>query len=147
MFHYKIVRHCLMTFEIVGEFVRDIDRNCKFCRTQPETIQHLLWDCPIVQIFIRNVNAAIMENYPLYYSHWNKRNFIFSDQGSNILLPHNIFALYLKYYLWMTRCNEEMPFIEGFCRFFNFEINIIKTAFRQKSAIDRLKCINLDNLN
>ncbi|KAK9996482.1 hypothetical protein SO802_021168 [Lithocarpus litseifolius] len=29
----------------------DVDRNCVFCRQQPETNAHLLWECP----FARNV--------------------------------------------------------------------------------------------
>ena len=29
----------------------DVDRNCEFCRQQPETGAHLLWECP----FTRNV--------------------------------------------------------------------------------------------
>ena len=130
-----------MTFELVGTIFTEIDKDCKYCRAQPENIQHLFWDCEIVKTFIQDVNNAIMSDYPLYFSHWNKRNFIFSDQGSNIQLPHNIFALYLKFYIWKTRCNEELLTLRGFINFFNYEVNIIKLAFCKNKIIDRLLTI------
>ena len=141
LFHYKIVRHCLMTNEIVGQFITGIEKHCTFCNYPLESISHLFWECRIVKNFLREVNEGIRENFPLYFSHWNKRNFIFSDQGNSILLPHNIFALYLKYYIWISRCNGAVPIHEGFYRFFNYEISLTKTAFRQKVAIDRLTCL------
>ena len=81
-----------MTNDLVGEFIQGHEKACTFCNAQPESIQHLFWDCQVAKTFIQNVNNGIIGDYPLYYSHWNKRNFIFSDQGSNILLPHNIFS-------------------------------------------------------
>ena len=141
LFHYKIIRHCLMTNEIVGQFLTGIEKNCTFCNNPLESISHLFWECQITKNFVQNVYEEIRENYPLYFSHWNKRNFIFSDQGNSILSPHNIFSLYLKYYIWISRCNGVVPIFGGFSRFFNNEISLIKAAFRQKVAIDRLTCL------
>ena len=142
MFHFKIVRHCLMTNEIVGQFITDTETSCTLCNQGRESILHGFWDCHVSKTFIDNANEYIRENYPLYYSHWNRRNFVFSDQGSSILLPHNIFSLYLKYYLWITRCKGEQPILISFKRFFNNEIELVKAAFRHKIAMDRLTCIN-----
>ena len=142
LFHYKIIRHCLMTNEVIGQFMNGIETNCTFCNSPLESISHLFWECTVSQTFIINVNEEIRENYPLYFSHWNKRNFIFSDQGNSILLPHNIFSLYVKYYIWISRCKGVRPVLDGFLRFLNAEIILIKAAFRQKLAIDRLTCID-----
>ena len=56
-------------------------------------------------------------------------------------LTHNIFSLYLKFFLWKKRCKRLMPNIIGFKNFLNYEIMLIKDAFRGKIVIDRLTCI------
>ena len=138
----KLAAHCLLTNEVVGQFIRDTENDCTFCNESQESILHLFWECNVSKNFIDNANEHIRENYPLYFSHWNRRNFVFSDQGSSILLPHNIFSLYLKYYIWLARCKGGQPILVSFLRFFNSEINLVKAAFRQKLVIDRLTCIN-----
>ena len=138
LFHYKIVRGILMTNDRVSRIILHQQTLCTFCNTTTETICHLFWLCPVVSDFIRLINNTVLNDYQLYYSTWNKRNFIFSAQAKNVLSPQNIFALYLKYYIWTQRCFKKPLTARGFINYFNAEIMLIKAAFRGKVVIDRL---------
>ena len=142
LFHYKIVRGILMTNDKVSRILTQQLTLCTFCNNATETICHLFWLCPIVADFIQLINNRIVNDYPLYYSTWNKRNFIFSAKARNILNPQNIFALYLKYYIWLQRCYKKPLNMVGFKNYFNSEINLTKAAFRGNAMADRLLLID-----
>ena len=84
----------------------------------------------------------VLNDYPLYYTVWNKRNFVFSAKGRNILNPLNIFSLYVKYYIWRQRCSNATLNVTGFKNFFNYEISLTKAAFRGNPVIDKLMIID-----
>ena len=142
LFHFKIVRGIIMTNERVSRIITQQVTLCTFCNRATETICHLFWLCPIVSNFIQLVNNMILNDYPLYYTVWNKRNFVFSAKARNILNPQNIFALYVKYFIWLQRCNKNSLNIIGFKNYFNYEISMTKAAFRGNASIDKLMIID-----
>ena len=131
-----------MTNDRVSRIITQQLTLCTFCNNATETICHLFWLCPNVASFIHQVNNRILNDYPLYYTVWNKRNFVFSAKARNILNPQNIFSLYLKYFIWLQRCNKKPLNVNGFKNYFNYEINMTKAAFRGNATIDRLMIID-----
>ena len=130
-----------MTNDRVSRIITQQQTLCTFCNGATETICHLFWLCPVVSDFINLINNNVLNNFPLYYASWNKRNFIFSAQAKNVLNPQNVFALYLKYYIWIQRCYKKPLNITGFKNYFNSELLLIKAAFRGKTVVDRLLLI------
>ena len=130
-----------MTNERVSKIIREQLTLCTFCNNATETICHLFWECPIVGNFIQQINNRVIAEYPLYFSAWNKRSFVFSAKAKNILNPQNVFSLYIKYYIWIQRYYKKVLSVMGFINYFNHELSITKTAFRGNMTIDRLQII------
>ena len=137
-FQYQIVRHCLKTNNVVSNFVPDVRPSCTFCNSEVEDIKHLFWECVIVKSFIAEVLIYILNTNPIYHLEHTMRTFIFCSNGKDILLPHNMAALYMKYYIWKTRCCCSTLSLNGFINMFNFEIRLLKLAFASFSCVSML---------
>ena len=126
---YQIVRGTLKTNRIISKFSANTTSQCTLCNDDTETILHLFWDCIHVQIFIREVKTKINENnLPVLFNH-NRKSFIFNTNGK-ITDRNNIFALFMKLYIWKVRCKGSILSSNLFIDFFKSEIHILRHAFQ-----------------
>ena len=58
LFNIKIVKH----------------NTCTFCEDVPETIVHLFWQCPITQIFIKEILSRELASATRSFTHRNTYN-------------------------------------------------------------------------
>ena len=138
---YQIVRGTLKTNKIVAKFKANVDANCSFCHLEIENISHLFWNCPMVKTFINDVSELSFVQNPAYHIENDLKSFIFCNKDSTTS-PNMILKMYMKYYIWIIRCNNNSLNIRNFINWFNKEINILRTAY-QGSDLDSLTNILL----
>ena len=101
IFYYNIVRGILKTNRIISKFVPEISENCTFCNTEKETILHLFWECNVVKAFINLSQESVGNILPEIMHNLSRNGFIFGRADKPIYEIKNLFAIYLKYYIWI----------------------------------------------
>ena len=92
--------------------------NCKFCNDSVETLQHLLWECPIVNQFWQNLLQLIHEKCHhctrFYFCPeivlFGLANEIYTDRIMDFII------LFAKFYIYKCKLNELRPDILSFLR-------------------------------
>ena len=136
-FQYQINRLILKTNETVSKFIPNIMTLCNFCGHRSETVLHLLWECPVVNSFYRQVLESVRESVPMYYWPMERTSFIFLMVNKK-MYELNMFTLYLKLFVWKQKHKRLQLHLMAFHNYFNHELKIIKKAFRGNPRYDRL---------
>ena len=78
---------------------------CTFCHNELETIEHILWDCEIIKIFLDNFQLSMQRNGITF--EFDKKNFIFGLHTKlNENRVHNLILLITKFYIYKSRCSN-----------------------------------------
>ena len=147
--NYQIVRGTLKTNRIICKFIPEISEKCSFCNNDVETISHLFWDCPISSAFINSVFLSL-RNWPGFDRDFTSNSFIFGNLNEFPSSPMNFLSLYLKHYIWVSRCKKTSPELTGFLNKFKFEVRIFKNCidnFPQLSYLNQFDISDLLNSN
>ena len=120
--NFQISRGTLKTNRIIGKFVTGINEYCTFCSTQIESISHLFWNCTITTDFINNVYQQLKYWPSLKIS--AKKEFLFGITRDSAFSPMNFLNLYMKLFIWTTRCKKNRLSITGFLAYLKFEISV-----------------------
>ena len=72
-FQFKILHRTLTTNIFFKKCNIKQDDKCTFCKNEPESIEHLFWDCNFVQKFWKNVSEKF-KPYFNFTSALNKKN-------------------------------------------------------------------------
>ena len=104
-FQYRILSRILASNLFLFKIKVKDNKNCTFCGGEEETIEHLLWECDCVQIFLRDFESHL-ENKTNFQVSIKKNNFLFGflDRKKTI---QNKLILWLKYYIYTTRCKDK----------------------------------------
>ena len=129
---YQIVRNCLKTNIIVSKFTQ-ISPSCTFCQTVPESISHLFWDCNITKTFIENIRTLLYAAGVDFA--FSKNSFLFGTTPGMSNSLCNLIANFMKLFIWISRCKNNICTSDNFIRWFNFEIDILKLAFLDNEVI------------
>lgn len=90
------------------------DPLCYYCQLHEETITHLFWQCEKIKLFLKeliqwlksnNIKCEISEEY-----------FILGLRKSNISEILRFIILYAKYYIYITRCNQQVLLLDVYKR-------------------------------
>ena len=73
-----------------------------FCRCETETIEHILWDCEIVQALLYDLVTFCMNKIHKHIS-FAKKIFILGSCVKKDTVK-NLIALQIKYYIYSMRC-------------------------------------------
>ena len=127
-FQYRILHRALTTNDyLYKRKVIDSDR-CTFCKTEKETISHLLWDCTYTETFWKHVSEWITKNTPHVHSlNITEQLVIFGvkdDATTDKVL--DLIMLIAKYYIFRCRC---LKTIQNFTCF--------SKEVRQRAAIEK----------
>lgn len=136
---YRINHYILTTNKLLFKMKIVDDPYCTFCHTENETIEHLIWNCNIVQDFLHDV-----ENW--FLSHGTsipitKLSFIFGDVSKcSKNDPKNIIFFNIKQYIYSTRCFKN-----------NLSIVALKCKLQDMYKIEKMlavknKCITQFNI-
>lgn len=106
-FQYRINHKILATNNYLFKINIINSPICVFCNQEDETIEHLLWDCCIVQEFLHRVNNLLLDfniQLPL-----NKKDFLFSIEDYKQKKLIQLIILEIKYYIYTARCLKQKP--------------------------------------
>ena len=59
---YRILQNILTTNYSVSKYDPNQDPKCTFCKLQPETVEHLFWNCFVVQKYLTDLNLWFVQN-------------------------------------------------------------------------------------
>ena len=121
---YQIVRGTLKTNRIISKFVPGVNSSCTFCENFIENILHLFWECENVSNFLVSIYDYFVIRWDSISAIPNRKEFIFGIKTKNMYSPENLLILYVKYYIWVTRCRKVNLDINGFLNWFKFELKI-----------------------
>uniref|UniRef100_A0A8C5H190 Reverse transcriptase zinc-binding domain-containing protein n=1 Tax=Gouania willdenowi TaxID=441366 RepID=A0A8C5H190_GOUWI len=133
---FKILHKYYPANHFMTKFKRDIDVNCCFCGTHPESVQHLFWSCSHSRIFWKDFSQFIIVHlYKDFSLKWEDivlcffRNY--SKENAFVLI--NLMIILAKYYIHKCKYTSQKPtFIHFHCDIINY-INLIKKSKNKKA--------------
>ena len=111
-FQYKVLNRILYTNEKLHKIGFTPHKDCTFCKSESETLTHLLYHCPFSIAFWRDFEEywLLIKNEQIYLT--------LEDIIVGIIKRPcpllNYFLLIAKLYLWDCRRNQTFPSIYGF---------------------------------
>ena len=96
---------------------------------------HLLWECNIFQTMILRFKELMRGVNDIYVTEWTPRAYFFSNSSNFILRPENITTLYMKKYIWRSRCEKRRPCEHEFYRILQ---QYIKAAYTNHAVLGLL---------
>ena len=111
---------------VVAKFKPEVNENCTFCNSEPETIQHLFYYCNISRRFINdcliwfrshglNIDTQFIDVY----------DFLFLQRIRNRSFECFLSLMSIKYFIWISRCNKKEPFVDDFKDWHSKELDLI----------------------
>ena len=111
-FHYRIVTRIIATNTFLFRIGRSETPLCTFCKLCNETLIHILWECEIVQTFIKEVITYLKDSYNAIIQ-YNMRSWIFPRTAD--LSDINIIAITLiKLVIFKSKYKGRRPCIGHF---------------------------------
>ena len=76
---------------------------CTFCKIHDETIEHLFFDCPVTQIFLKSLSKQLKQ----YYNNliFDKKEYFFGFESGDLLV--NLISIITKNYIFKCKLNEQ----------------------------------------
>ena len=111
-FHYRIVSRIIATNTFLYRIGKSETSQCSFCKSCDETLCHVLWECPIVQSFIKDVVALLNEKCNILVQFTNESWFfprLLEESRINILI-----ITIAKLTIYKSKCKENIPNIQHF---------------------------------
>ena len=105
-FQFRINHRILGTNLLLHKIDNNTDYKCTFCKREPETIEHLLWECELVKKLLNDFDIfTTANNIPFTY---NKITFLFGLYSENKhFRVDSYIILCIKYYIYKTRCQNK----------------------------------------
>ena len=147
---YQIVKGTLKTNHIVSKWKPGVQKECTFCNIETEDNLHLFWNCDISRSFIAECIAFLDTKWPETLTFPTRVNFLFGIMGEKVFSPRNYLYLYIKRFIWIKRCNGNLPILADFKKWFSSELNIAFNCikkFKNLSFLENQSYRNLNDLN
>ena len=110
-FQYKIIQKKLTTNVLRNKYTEETDNKCELCKTEVETVIHLLCECKKVQKMWNLLNQWCKYHYNIVISLTNEVILFNVYSGKEKKLINSLILL-LKRYIYITKCKKEnMSFI------------------------------------
>ena len=122
-FQYQINRGVLKTNNVLTHFVENQSNLCTFCQLHIETIIHLFWDCPIVNDFYNQL-SVFFNSIRVTWPPVNREKFLFGNSKDGFLSLTEYTYLYLKYFIWCTRCTKNELSLAAFKNKFKVSVTL-----------------------
>lgn len=107
-FQYRLFMHAIIT-NVHLKIWKIIDNDfCTFCKSERESILHLLCDCPCVKHLWKTIENWCNRIEP-YSCTFSKETIIFNSISNNPKSVVNTIVLIAKYYIYKSRCFNNKP--------------------------------------
>lgn len=113
--HYKIISRIYPTNKLLFAMKIASSNICSFCQEATETLSHLFWHCPKVQMFISEVCKHMKQEYNKVIN-VNVSSWFFLNGMSNI---DTLIITVIKYVIHKSRTEVSMPSL-------TFMLNVLK---------------------
>ena len=132
-FQYKILTRTLTTNRYLKFFKIVESDQCYFCKDSIETIEHLLWFCPVVSNFWKDI-FSVINNHLEVNIHLNSKAILLGYQGNKYpRLINHIFNI-IKRYIYVTKCIER-----------NLNLEIVLKMIKKHQQIEKYIAQNKSN--
>lgn len=125
-FQAKILHRILCTKKLLYKCKLAPSPMCTFCKQHVETIEHLLWDCPIVEIFWNDL-LEIIRSKCLHCERFSftKELVIFNYmEGVRTDKPMDLIVLLAKFFIYKCQKQDSVPRAENFIHALKDRYNI-----------------------
>jgi len=110
-FQYQILQRALVTNVFLHKYnIKDSDR-CYFCGNHAETLDHLFYDCILIQDLWLDINNTLSP-YIDISKHMSRKNILLGTENANELLINHLFII-VKRYIYVQHCKERTISIQG----------------------------------
>ena len=83
-FQFKLLHRIISTNSFLHKIKLKNTNFCTFCKIHDETIEHLFFDCPVTQFFLKSLSKQLKQYY---------KNLIFDKKNISLALSRGIFLL------------------------------------------------------
>ena len=111
-FQYKVLNFILYTNTKLHKIGYITDDKCSFCKSEPETLLHLLFNCLYSKLFWKDFEFFFY-SLSKEFVHLSLRDVLIGIISSDCPLL-NYFLLIAKLYLWDCRRSQILPSLAGF---------------------------------
>ena len=105
---FKLRHNRLYTNVVIHQINKDVRRECDICKTDPETLMHLYYECDKLKIFFMKLKEFLQENWGKQYfegKDW-KKTFLFGvwekKEKVNINMINYVLS-HARYAVWLRR--------------------------------------------
>ena len=129
-FQYRILHSIIATNNSLTKMHIRQNNTCSFCNNEVEKIEHLFWQCNIVNEFWENVDQWLY-NKTEYMININKQKAIFGiEQIKPLIRPINYILIVTRYYIYKCRISNK-----------KFNLNAWESTVKQFLEIEKLIAI------
>ena len=120
--------------QIIG---KSEDNTCSFCSSYVETLNHLFWECRVVQLFISQISHLLNSQFGLMCN-FRKRACFFPTLDECAKIKIIAFSI-AKMVIYSARYNNHRPTIKHFLSSLQFEAFNEYHSARLSGDLDRYK--------
>ena len=111
-FQYKYIMRILPTNQFLSKCNIINSSLCDFCNRQPETLEHLFWECHFVRAFWTQIhNFCIANNQTFNLCYENISFGLYNSSSFNLL---NCIILLAKYFIFRNKYLKTIPSVAAF---------------------------------
>lgn len=133
-FQYRIIHRILGTNHLLYKMNKRQNPDCSFCKEEPETIEHLLWTCPVINDLWEDLNSWIFRETQIELP-LNLELVIFGFlEKSEKNYFRNLVIILSKFYIYRTKLNEVQVSIIALKNYLRENLNFERTIFQKYNS-------------
>ena len=102
-FQFKLLHRIIPTNSFLHKIKLKNTNLCTFCKIHDETIEHLFFDCPVTQIFLKSLSKQLKQYYKNLI--FDKKEYFFGFESGDLLV--NLISIIAKNYIFKCKLNEQ----------------------------------------
>ena len=122
-FQQKILHRIITTNPKLVIFKIKESSMCSFCHKEKETILHLFWECTIVRPLWVHLGKWLKDNCD-FATNFSRILVLFGSKNEGNTV--NFISLLMKYYVYVCKCKEITPHLNGYIELLKKHITVDK---------------------
>uniref|UniRef100_A0A3P9M210 Reverse transcriptase domain-containing protein n=1 Tax=Oryzias latipes TaxID=8090 RepID=A0A3P9M210_ORYLA len=135
---FKILHKVYPVKQFFTKFKKDLDINCSFCHSSPETVPHLFWYCSFTQLFWKDVihfiRTHLCVDYRLFYEHIIFGNFTQEKLNADKMYVVNLLIIMAKHFIHKCKYSNKKTVFYVFQKEMVLYVNSIKSSTNKKAV-------------
>ena len=141
---FKLLHKIYPVKNYMQKFKKEIDVSCSFCLVQPETVNHIFWNCSYTKGFWRDVAKCISDkldmSFDLQFEH-----VIFGFLSDTTVDLHkafvvNLILLYAKFHIHKAKFAGDKPTFISFYKCFELYLQSLGPLENKKAIKTKNSC-------